>query len=339
MTAATRATPETQYTPTASAAPGAGDAPRRHPAVLVAFRFAATMVATALVHAAPAAAQQPDSILIARGLAQCRTCAPSWFADQKPVRIYGNTYYVGTRGLGAILVTSPHGHILIDGGLPQSPPLIVAHIRALGFRVRDVKLILNTHAHYDHAGGIAELAKASGAVVAASAPSAAWLERGASGKNDPQYGIARHFPAVPHVRVIRDGEVVRVGDLALTAHLTPGHTPGGTSWSWQSCEAGRCLEIVYADSQTPVSADDFLFTKSRGYPTAIADFAHSAKVLDGLRCDILVTPHPEASALWDRVAARDSGRADALIDASACKRYAAAARAAVSKRIAKERGQ
>lgn len=284
-----------------------------------------------------ARAQEPDSVLIARGHAACPTCAPEWFANHQPVRIYGNTYYVGTAGLSAVLITSPHGHVLIDGGLEQSPPLIIAHIRELGFRIEDVKLILNSHAHYDHAGGLAELARASGAIVAASPASAAWLEHGRAGRNDPQYAITRPYPAVPRVRLIHDGEVLHAGDIAMTAHFTPGHTPGGTSWSWTSCENDRCLEIVYADSQTPVSADNFLFTNNRDYPNAIADFERGFKVLEGLRCDILVTPHPGAARLWERVAARDAGNADALTDSTACRRYVAGSRAALAQRIAKER--
>jgi metallo-beta-lactamase class B len=125
----------------------------------------------------------------------------------------------------------------------------------------------------------------------------------------------------------------------VTAHFTGGHTPGGTTWSWRSCEGGRCLDLVYADSQTPVSTDGFLFTRNTTYPNALADFDHGAVVLDGLRCDILLTPHPEVSALWPRLAARDSGRTDALIDPTACKRLAATARSDVAHRVALEKKQ
>jgi metallo-beta-lactamase class B len=239
-------------------------------------------------------------------------------------------------GLSAVLITSPDGHVLIDGGLVESAPAIIDHIRSLGFRIEDVKLILNSHAHYDHAGGIAALQRASGATVAASAWSAAVIDRGTSGADDPQYGVLLSYPAASHVRVIRDGEVLRVGSLALTAHFTPGHTPGGTSWSWQSCEQDRCLELVYADSQTPVSADGFLFTKSTTYPSAIADFERGFAALERMRCDILITPHPAASGFWERIGARDAGSASALVDPEACRRYANVARAAVAKRISTE---
>ncbi|HUF66572.1 MAG TPA: subclass B3 metallo-beta-lactamase [Gemmatimonadaceae bacterium] len=267
----------------------------------------------------------------------CPSCA-GWNAPQPPFRVFGNTYYVGTRGLGAVLVTSEEGHVLIDGALPESTALIIASIEALGFRIEDVKLILNSHPHFDHAGGIAALQRASGARVAASRLAAPVLERGQSGPDDPQHGVALDFPRVADVSVFGDGDTLRVGPIVLTAHLTPGHTPGGTSWTWLSCEGERCVSLVYADSQTPVSADDFHFTRSTTYPSAIADFERGFAVLERLKCDILLTPHPGASQLWERVAARDSGAAGALTDSEGCRRYAAAARERLARRIAAEAG-
>ena len=266
---------------------------------------------------------------------ECPSCA-EWNAPQAPFRIYGNTYWVGTHGLGSILITSRDGHVLIDGGLPESAPAILDNIRALGFRVQDVKLILNSHAHFDHAGGIAALQRVSGARVAASPWSARVMERGRSGPGDPQYGVLLSYPPVKDVRSFADGDTLRVGSLALVAHFTGGHTPGGTSWSWRSCEEGRCLDMVYADSQTPVSADGFSFTRNTTYPSVIADFEHGFAVLDALPCDVLLTPHPDASHLWERLAARDAGTPGALVNPAACKAYASAARERLMRRIASE---
>lgn len=249
-----------------------------------------------------------------------------WTAERAPFRIYGNTYYVGTQGLSSILITSPGGHVLIDGTLAENAPMIVKHIRDLGFRVEDVKLILNSHAHSDHAAGTAALQQASGATVAASSWSARAMESGKDPHDDPQFGLLHDYPPVKGVRVIHDGEVMRVGSLALTAHFTPGHTPGGTTWSWQSCENDRCLEMVYADSQTPVSADGFLFTKSGG----VEQFEKSFKALEQMRCDLLITPHPGASSFFERVEKK------ALVDPEACRQYAATAREALAKRIKSE---
>ncbi|HEX2187904.1 MAG TPA: subclass B3 metallo-beta-lactamase [Longimicrobiaceae bacterium] len=280
-----------------------------------------------------AAAQTGDPLTRPYPEKDCSSCA-EWNEPRAPVRIHGNTYYVGTRGLAALLITSPEGHVLIDGGLPNSAPLILENIRALGFEVGDVRLILNSHAHFDHAGGIAALQRASGARVAASEPSAPVLERGASAAGDPQYGILLDFPAVPDVRRFADGETLRVGPIAVTPHLTAGHTPGGTTWTWRSCDDAGCLDLVYADSQTPVSADGFRFSDSPAYPSAVADFERGFRVLETLSCDVLVTPHPGASSLWERL---ERGR-EGLADRDACRRYAAAARRQLARRLEAERG-
>ena len=286
-----------------------------------------------IVLSAPARGQTPAPRSV-----ECPSCA-EWNAPQQPFRIFGNSYWVGTHGLGAILITSPEGHVLIDGALPESAPAILAHIRALGFRMEDVKLILNSHAHFDHAGGIAELQRATGAQVAASPWSAGVLERGTSGPADPQYGVLLSYAPVHDVRTFADGDTLRVGPLALVAHFTGGHTPGGTSWSWRSCEGARCLSLVYADSQTPVSADGFFYSRSATYPSAIADFEHGFTTLEALPCDVLLTPHPDASGFWQRVAARDAGSPDALVVPDACKAYAAAARERLKRRLTTEAGR
>src|SRR4051794_10167716 len=164
---------------------------------------------------------------------KCESCA-AWNAVQEPFRVFGNTYYVGVAGLSSVLVASDKGLILLDGALPQSAPLIDASIRKLGFRTEDVRLIVNSHAHYDHAGGIAALQRASGAIVAASASGARAIESGQTPADDPQHAFgneANRFPAVKRVKVVADGETLRVGDLAVTAHLTPGHTSGSTTWT------------------------------------------------------------------------------------------------------------
>ena len=169
----------------------------------------------------------------------CDACA-GWNAPIEPFRIYGNTYYVGVTGLSSVLVTSDRGHILLDGALPQSAEVIDRNIRRLGFRTEDVKLIVSSHAHFDHAGGIHALQRASGATVAASASGATALTRGENTSDDPQFAPGQRgnqFPRVRTVRIVKDGETLRMGPLSLTAHLTPGHTQGSTSWTWKSCSS------------------------------------------------------------------------------------------------------
>ncbi|WP_420126779.1 subclass B3 metallo-beta-lactamase [Longimicrobium sp.] len=279
-----------------------------------------------------AAAQTSDPLTRPYPAADCSSCA-EWNQPQAPVRLHGNTYYVGTHGLTALLITSPQGHVLIDGALPNSAPLILQNVRALGFDVRDIRLILNSHVHFDHAGGLAALQRASGARVAASELSAPVLERGTSREGDPQHGVLLDFPPARNVQRFADGETLRVGSVAVTAHLTPGHTQGGTSWTWRSCDDAGCVDVVYADSYSPISADGFRYTDSRAYPTAVADFERAFRTWETLPCGILITPHPSGSALWERL---ERGPA-ALIDRDACKRYAAAGRQRLQRRLQEER--
>ena len=275
-------------------------------------------------------------LVAAAAAASAQQWPESWRAPQRPLRIFGNVYYVGARGVSAILVTSADGHVLLDAPMQENVAMIVSGITALGFRVEDVKLILNSHAHFDHAGGIAELQRLSGATVAARAPSVQVLTQGRSGPDDPQFGVLPEMPPVRSVRTITAGETLRVGPLALTAHATAGHTRGGTTWTWRSCQDGRCLDMVYADSLTAASAEGFLFTRSAQYPTAVPDFDASFATIAALPCDILLTPHPDVSNFWQRIASRDQGAADALVDPAACSRLVESARVALRARLDRE---
>lgn len=268
----------------------------------------------------------------------CDNCK-EWNAPVKPFNVFGNTWYVGTAGLSAVLVTSPQGHILLDGALPQSAPLIIANIKALGFRIEDVKYILNSHAHWDHAGGIAALQRASGAIVMASAAAAPVLQSGTNGKDDPQYQAdpVVHVAKVRKVSLVGEGDTVKVGPLSLTAHMTPGHTPGGTTWTWTSCEGQRCLDVVYADSLNPYSSGDFTYTGKGGKPDISASFEASIAKVAALPCDIIIPVHPGTTDVLGK-AARRSGQDNPLIDAGACRAYAAEAGGLLAKKLAKERG-
>jgi metallo-beta-lactamase class B len=263
-----------------------------------------------------------------------------WTQPQKPFRIFGNTWYVGTRGLSAILITSPTGAVLIDAAMPESASAIADNITSVGVKLSDIKLIVNSHAHVDHAGGIAELQRRTGAMVAALPWSAEALRSGKKHLGDPQFETPMAPPErVANVKTIKDGEVLKAGDVTITAYKTAGHTPDATSWTWRSCEGDRCVDMVYADSMSPVSADGFRFTDNKTYPDAISDFASSIKFLRAASCDILITPHPEASDLWGRIAKRDAGERDALIDRSQCARYADRVDANLQKRLATERAK
>ena len=241
---------------------------------------------------------------------------------------------MGPSGLSSILITSSKGDILIDGALPESAEQIANHIRSLGFRIEDVKLILNSHVHSDHAGGIAELQRMSGARVAASDWSAAVLTGTGLAKDDPQYGTIQPIARARNVERLHDGQTFHVGDIAITAHLTPGHTPGGTSWTWESCEGDRCLHMVYADSLTPVSADGYKFTD---HVLLLAGFQKSFEFLRTVPCDILLTAHPDVSGEWDDIKAwRIEGKPQPHFDGSACRKLADHATEQLRQRLAKE---
>ncbi|WP_443026599.1 subclass B3 metallo-beta-lactamase [Sphingomonas sp. IC-11] len=284
------------------------------------FRRCAFLLPAALI--GMAAAPQADDPLT-RPLAVERE--PTWLAPRPPVRVIGNTYLVGFGGLSVALIDTGEGLILIDGALPQAVPAILANVRALGFVPRDIKYILSTEPHFDHAGGVAALARDTGATVVASERGAQGLRTGRLAQDDPQLGYDGRFPAVERVRVIRDREVLRLGRTGVTAVATPGHTPGSMSWSWQSCDAGECKSVVFASSLNPVSADGYRYTSAPG-KTVVAAFRHSHQVMRTIPCDILISAHADQNGATERF----------LTAPGACRAYAEASERALAKRLQEE---
>lgn len=240
----------------------------------------------------------------------------------EPFRIAGNLYYVGANDVAAFLVTGPEGHVLIDGGYPGTAPMIMRSIARLGFDIRDVKVLLSSHAHFDHAGGLAALQKASGAEL--------WVSEGdapmvASGGDSPGIGPLRllvwsgltryPIPRIDHR--FRDGAVVRVGPVALTAHVTPGHTPGCTTWTFPVRDGGRVLNVVSACSL--------------GEPASIfppdsatrADFERTFRTLRALPADIWVTAHARKFGRYRKFLERSRAKnpADPFIDPAGYRAY------------------
>jgi metallo-beta-lactamase class B len=251
-----------------------------------------------------------------------------WTRPAPPVRIHANTYLVGTCGISSILIVGDAGDILIDGGPEDAADLIANNIRVLGFRPRDVKIILNSHEHFDHAGGIARLQQLTGAQVYASPAQAKALRSGATAADDPQSGTLKPFPPARVDHIVEDGEMVRLGNLALIATATPGHTSGAISWHWGDCDGGVCRQIVYADSLSPVSADSYRFSD---HPAVVANFRKSIAKVAALDCDILLTPHPSASAMPERL-----GLQRPMEDPGACRDYATGLTKRLDDRLAKE---
>lgn len=262
-------------------------------------------------------------------LAQACSGHDGWTDPAPPAHVFGNTWYVGTCGISAVLITGEKGHVLIDGGMAEAAPLVLANIAALGFKARDVRWILVSHEHFDHAGALAELQRATGAKVAAVKPAAAVLETGEPASDDPQYGDLKGIAPVKVDRVLADGDSIVAGSIAATAHVTPAHSPRSTSWTWQTCDkAFACRMIAYADSATAISADGYRFTD---HPDRVAQVREGLTQIAALPCDILLTPHPAASAMMERFAAKAP-----LVDASACRTYAQAAQQRFDGRLASE---
>ena len=251
-----------------------------------------------------------------------------WTDPGPPLHIFGNTYYVGTCTISVVLITSPKGHVLLDAGMADSASSVAANIERLGFKLSDVRLIGASHEHIDHVGGIAELQRLTGATVMAMPAAFNALETGVVEKEDPQSGLHPAYPGAKVGIILFDGQPLRAGPIPLTAYATPGHSPGSTSWTWRSCEAKRCVTIVYADSVTAVSSDSYLYSAHDDY---VADFRRSLRAIGQLKCDLLLTPHPGASDFIDRM----DGKAP-LIGPGQCAAYARRGSAALDARLAKE---
>ncbi len=254
-----------------------------------------------------------------------------WDKSGPPYRIHGDTYFVGTCGITAILIVGEDGHVLIDGATEKGASVIAANIERLGLDLSDVKLLLHTHEHYDHVGGTAHLQKLTGARLLASANAAPVFASGKPADDDPQHGDLRAMPPMAPARIdgiVRPEEPVRLGDIELVPMATPGHTSGALSWGWRSCDEGGCRAIIYADSLSPISAEGYRF---KDHPSYITAFRESLARLRQLDCDVLLTPHPSASQMRDRLAA-----GSLVGDGQGCRAYADSIEARLDERLAKE---
>ena len=256
---------------------------------------------------------------------ECTPCE-EWNRPTDSYQLSENSWYVGTEGLASVLIADDAGLILIDGGLPQSAAQILDNVRKAGYDPAKIRWILNSHAHFDHAGGIAALARITGARVAAGRQGALALGRGLNDVDDPQagFGEGARFPTVASVLGMKDGEVITVGKTKVTAIGSPGHTPGGMSWTWKSCEQNICRDVVYLDSLNAVSTDDYRFLD---HPKTLAALRASIERLAKLPCDVAMAAHPDQLP----EAAGNS--------TTQCVAYANAAREHLEKRLSRETGE
>lgn len=276
---------------------------------------------------AVAPAEQPGA---SKDIASACGTRDGWSEPAPPAKIHGKSWYVGTCGITVVLVETSAGLVLIDTGPEDAAPHVRASIRALGFNPRQIKWLLMTHEHFDHVGGMAAIQQATGGKLVVSSGADAAMRSGKADAEDPQAALLAKYPMKPARvdRVLRSGGSLVVGGTRFTMHANPTHSPGSASWTWQSCEQGKCLTIAYADSVNTISSDDYHFTR---HPERVDAARAGLRTIEALPCDLLLTPHPGGSDLLNRL----SGKRP-LTYPRACSAYAAGGSDRLAKRLDKE---
>jgi metallo-beta-lactamase class B len=262
-----------------------------------------------------------SAFILIFGLQLTAQIPATWTTPVPPFRIAGNLYYVGSQDLAAYLIVTPKGNILINSNLQSSPPQIRKSIESLGFKYSDTKILLISHGHYDHCAGSAEIKREIGAKYEVMAQDVPVVQSG--GQNDFHYASDKTFwfPPTKVDRLLHDGETVSLGDTALTAHLTAGHTKGTTTWTLDEKENGRTLHVVIVGS--PNVNPGYKLVNNKAYPQIAADYRHEFEVLKKLPCDIFLGAH---GAYFDLPAKYDrfkNGDKNAFIDQEGYKAYIA----------------
>jgi metallo-beta-lactamase class B len=247
--------------------------------------------------------------------------SPDWTEPFPPYRVIGNLYYVGSRGLASFLITTPKGHILINSDLESSVPLIRDSIEKLGFHFGDIKILLISHAHWDHCAGSAQVKELTGAKYFVMEQDVPVVESG--GKTDFQYGASADMQYKPTKvdRVLRDGDQVRLGDTVLVAHLTPGHTRGTTTWTTKVSDDGKSYDVVIVGS--PNVNPGYKLVGNAQYPQIAQDYEYSFKVLKSLPCDVFLGAHGNYYGMEAKFWRMKAGAANPFIDPDGYKSYVA----------------
>jgi metallo-beta-lactamase class B len=272
---------------------------------------------------AAAEAQTPKDMLAA--------LLVKWNKPTEPFKMIGNVYYVGTDGLASYLITSPQGHILVDTAMPEATSQIKASIEKLGFKITDIKYLLNTHAHIDHTGGLAEMKAASGAQLVAGEADKPLLEGGYyPGAREE---TALNFPPVKVDRTVREGDTVTVGDVTLTARETPGHSPGCTSWAFAVKDGDATRSVLIFCSGTV--ALNRLVTNPT-YSGIVADYRKTFARAKEMKVDVLLAPHPEMYRMQDKRAMISDGAPNPFVNPGEFNAYAATLEKAFEEGLAKQ---
>ncbi len=284
----------------------------------------------------PAPPSSASTVAAAQNLAPpasdwVQTCEDwdEWEKRALPFRVHGDTYHVGTCGISALLVAGADGHVLLDTGTRNGSIVTLENIRLLGFRPENLEVLLTSHEHFDHVGGAWWVMQNSGARLMTSPVAARVIETGIADPSDPQFGMHPPMRTVGGdlITAVVPGQPIELFGTLFTPIATPGHTPGALTWQWESCEGESCRTIVYADSLSPVSGDDYRFSDHPEYVQAYRDGIAALAALD---CDILLTPHPSASRMRDKLLAGD------LTSGMDCAAYAADRLQALETRLSRE---
>lgn len=262
---------------------------------------------------------------------QPKKARSNWHDPFPPFRIAGNLYYVGTSGLAAYLIATPEGLILINSNFDPEVPLLRGSVEKLGFRFQDIKIMLDSHAHQDHVGGCRKVKEMTGAQVMVMAPDAEDVRR-------DSYPHSREGDAVIRPcevsRVLNDGDQVKLGGMALTAHLTPGHTPGATTWTFPVTEDGKQYNVLIDPSVTVNHPEGLV--RNRSYPTIIDDYERAFRVLNSLPCDIYLAAHDSHFGMHAKYQKLGKGP-NPFIDPQEAPKYIGAEEKAFRDRLAAER--
>jgi metallo-beta-lactamase class B len=258
-----------------------------------------------------------------------------WTEPFAPFRIAGNLYYVGSRGLASYLVTTPAGHILINSDLEANVPMIRASVEKLGFKYSDIRVLLISHAHWDHSAGSALIKQQTGATYMVIGPDVPVVESG--GKSDFHYGgdKSTYFAPTKVDRVLRDGEEVKLGDAVLVARLTAGHTKGCTTWTMKVKEGTRTLDAVILCS--PNVNPGYKLVGNAAYPGIAEDYARMFKTLASLQCDLFLGAHGAYFGMEEKYARMQKGTANAFVDPEGYRKYVDEKRAAFEAELKKQR--
>lgn len=262
--------------------------------------------------------------------------SPDWTEPFPPFRISGNLYYVGSKGLANYLITTAQGHILINSDLEANVPLIRASVEKLGFKFNDVKILLISHAHWDHNAGSAMIKQITGARYMVMDADAPVVESG--GKTDFQYGAApaTHYPPTKVDRVLKDGDEVSLGDTVLVAHLTPGHTKGCTTWTMKVREAGKNYNVVIIGS--PNVNPGYKLVNNALYPGIAEDYERTFSVLKSLPCDFFLGAHGSYFDMETKYSRLKEGTTNPFIDPDGYKKYIAQKEQDFRRELAKQKG-